>query len=328
MTDDEIRALRERVAELEAAETQHERAERVQQALYRIAETASTAQDMQDFYRTIHAILSELMYAENFYIALYDEERQAINWPFFVDEVDTDWPDPNVWEPMGTGQSVGITAYMLRTGIPMLNTTADWQRLVAEGVITKVGKAAVTWLGVPLRSEDRTVGAVVVQSYREDHPHTRADLELLDFVGRHIASALERTRLIDETRQRNAELALINDVQRGLAEHLEMQGMYDLVGGRLQEIFDAQVVDIGFLDRGGGAHPLPVHDRAGRPLPRRADRGHGVSEVGARAPGAAPVRLGDVRNSSPSTSSLPRSKANPHDRSCWCRSSWPARRPG
>src|SRR5262249_40683737 len=80
---------------------------------------------------------------------------------------------------------------------------------------------------------------------------------LLAFVGRHIASALERTRLIDETRQRNAELALINDVQRGLAEHLDMQAMYDLVGHRIQEIFDAQVVDIGILDRPSGLIHFP-----------------------------------------------------------------------
>ena len=77
------------------------------------------------------------------------------------------------------------------------------------------------------------------------------------FVGRHIASALERTRLIDETRQRNAELSLINDVQRGLAMNLDMQAMYDLVGDRLQEIFDAQVVDIGVLDEAAALIHFP-----------------------------------------------------------------------
>ena len=34
------------------------------------------------------------MYAENLYIALYDEERQAMNWPFVVDIADDDFPDP------------------------------------------------------------------------------------------------------------------------------------------------------------------------------------------------------------------------------------------
>ena len=34
---------------------------------------------MQEFYRAIHEVVGELMYANNFYIALYDEERQLIN---------------------------------------------------------------------------------------------------------------------------------------------------------------------------------------------------------------------------------------------------------
>src|SRR6185503_11114855 len=70
-----------------------------------------------------------------------------------------------------------------------------------------------------------------------------------------------------ETRQRNAELALINDVQRGLAENLEMQAMYDLVGGRIQEIFDAQVVDIGIVDRETGLIHFPYAIERGERFP-------------------------------------------------------------
>ena len=255
--DDEIKALRYRIAELEASEADRERAARVQDALYRIAETASTAEDMQAFYAEMHRIVGELMYAGNFYIALYDDERQAINWPFHVDELDESWPDPHVWEPMGTGEARGATAYLLRAGRPMLLMAEDWRRLVARGEIDQLGLEAASWLGVPLQSEGKTLGALVVQSYREGKMHTEADKELLTFVGRHIASALERTRLIDETRQRNAELSLINDVQRGLAMKLDMQAMYDLVGDRLQEIFDAQVVDIGVLDESAGLIHFP-----------------------------------------------------------------------
>ena len=96
-----------------------------------------------------------------------------------------------------------------------------------------------------------------MQTYTPDKRLTQADLDILTFVGEHIATALERTRLLNETRQRSAELALVNDVQRGLAERLEMQAMYDLVGDRIQEIFDAQVVDIGILDHASGLIHFP-----------------------------------------------------------------------
>jgi GAF domain-containing protein/CheY-like chemotaxis protein/HPt (histidine-containing phosphotransfer) domain-containing protein len=166
--------------------------------------------------------------------------------------VDLDVPDPHVWEPFGIGNAAGTTAYLLRIGRPLMLTLADQRNLVARGELVMIGEESVDWLGAPLRSEGKTLGAVVVQSYREELRHTEADLDLLTFVARHIASALERTRLIDETRQRSAELALVNDVQRGLAERLDMQAMYELVGDRIQEIFDAQVVDIGILDPSSG----------------------------------------------------------------------------
>ena len=48
-------------------------AAKVQDALYRIAELAGAARDMQEFYAAVHAVVGELMYAENLFIALYDD---------------------------------------------------------------------------------------------------------------------------------------------------------------------------------------------------------------------------------------------------------------
>ena len=66
--------------------------------------------------------------------------------------------------------------------------------------------------------------------------------------------ALENARLFDETQRllaetdrRAAELAIINSVQEGLAAQLDMQAMYELVGERASDVFDAQVVDIAHL---------------------------------------------------------------------------------
>ena len=61
------------------------RAAKVQNALYRIGELASAAHDMQEFYRATHEVVGELMDARNFYITLYDEERQLVSWPYYVD---------------------------------------------------------------------------------------------------------------------------------------------------------------------------------------------------------------------------------------------------
>ena len=239
------------------AEVRH--AERVQSALYRIADLASAAEDMQAFYRAVHAVVAELMEASNLYIALYDEARQLINYPYYVDSVDDDIPDPSHWDAFGTGDAAGTTAYVLRTGEPQLLDYARTTALIDQGEVRPLGVISEdsSWLGVPLKAEGRTVGVLAVQSYTRDVRYSDQDKELLAFVGQHIGTALARARAIEETRQRNAELALINGVQEALAGKLDLQAIYDAVGDRIQEIFDAQVVDIGIHDAASGLIHFP-----------------------------------------------------------------------
>jgi PAS domain S-box-containing protein len=235
------------------------RAERVQSALFRITELASSVQDMQEFYREVHAVVGEFMYANNFFIALYDEDRQLISWPYYVDELDPDVPEPNQWVVFGEGEARGATAYVLRTGEPQLLTYERALELVEQDEIELTGTATedTSWIGVPLKADGRTLGVATVQSYTRDVQHTEQDKELLAFVGQHIGVALSRARAIEETRQRNAELALINSVQAALAGELELQAIYDVVGDKLQEVFDAQVVDIGIYDPSSGLIRFP-----------------------------------------------------------------------
>jgi signal transduction histidine kinase/DNA-binding response OmpR family regulator len=224
------------------------RATAVQDALYRIAAAASAASDLSDFYTQIHAIVGELMDARNFYIALYDADRDAIRFPYYVDAVDQDIPDPDSWEPFGSGNARGTTAYVLRTGEPALITTERWRELIDVGEIDLVGAVGTDWLGVPLRSEGATIGIVVAQTYESDQHFTQADVDVLTYVGQHIATALARARAIEETRQRNAELTLVNEIGGALGSQLEFQAIIDLVGERLRALFAAESMFIAIYD--------------------------------------------------------------------------------
>src|SRR3954452_1098337 len=107
---------------------------RVQDALYRIASAASAAQDLDSFYAEMHAIVGELMYAENFYIALYDPERDALRYAYNVDTVDPEVLDPKVWHQLGaTRLGRGTTAYVLRTGRPFRFDIATFRELERAG---------------------------------------------------------------------------------------------------------------------------------------------------------------------------------------------------
>jgi GAF domain-containing protein len=246
--EDALTAAGARMAELERQIAHAQATEAVGGALYRIAETASSASDLQAFYARIHEIVRELMYADNFYIALFDERRGMVNYPFYVDEVDPDTPDPGVWEPLGTGEAAGFTGWVLRLGKPVLLTSDQQHAVIEREKLSLIGIPAIDWMAAPLRTDDRTIGVVVAQSYREDRVHSQRDLELLTFVAQHIATALTRARAIEETRQRNAELAIVNEIGAALAQQLDFDAIIELVGERIRGIFEASSIFVGITD--------------------------------------------------------------------------------
>src|SRR5207248_3207077 len=148
------------------------------------------------------------------------------------------------------------------------------------------GGLATSVLFVPLVVGDRATGVISLQNLDREHAFSENDVRLLTTIAGSLSVALENARLFEETRQRNAELALINDVQRGLAENLDAQAMYDLVGDRIQEIFDAQVVDIAILDRTSGTVRFPYVIERGERLEEDPIEliGHQRMAVETRAP--------------------------------------------
>ena len=256
---DDPAALRARIVELEARDAEHGRSARIQRAQSRIAEAASDSDDLGAFYATIHGIVGELMYAENFYIALYDADRRLLNYPYAVDSLDSTFPEPTTWEPMGDDAARGVTAYVLRLGRPLYMDLATFKALVASGELEQIGPVEPdsTWLGAPLLSEGRVMGLIAVQTYTADHRYDQADLDVLAFVGRHIGAALTRVRAREEIHARNAELTLVNEIGQALSRELDFDAIIDLVGERIATMFDARTMYIAMYDEAAGRIDFP-----------------------------------------------------------------------
>jgi PAS domain S-box-containing protein len=217
---------------------------KIQKALYEIADAASAVRNMQSFYKKLHKIVGKLMYAENFFIALYDPQSDLISWPYHADVKDTD----NVsWSPEPLSQFKGGTAYIIKNGKSFW-MTRDYDRMLKSGEIELVGTKSVDSIGIPLKGGKQVLGAMVVQSYSLGQIYTEQDLQVLSFVAQHIATALTRAHAIEAERQRSAELAIINSVQEGLAKQLDFQSIVDLVGEKVGEIFKADTTAVGMID--------------------------------------------------------------------------------
>jgi PAS domain S-box-containing protein len=176
--------------------SEQKRAEELNAALYAIAARGQSTEDLQQFYASIHNIVGQMMYARNFYIAIYDPQTQMLSFPYFVDEED---PIP---EPKRLGR--GLTEYVLRTGEPLLATPTVFEDLVQRGEVELIGAPSLDWLGVPLKSGSTALGALVVQSYTNNARYGERDREILKFVSQQLATAIEHKRYEEALRRSEA----------------------------------------------------------------------------------------------------------------------------
>ncbi|VXB22960.1 conserved hypothetical protein [Luteimonas sp. 9C] len=183
---------------LQAQIAERGRAERLQRALYRISELSVAAGSVERFYGDLHAIVGELLYARNFYIAMLSQDGERLEFPYSVDERDA--------ARRPRDRANGLTEYVIDSGEPLLARREGIALLEASGELQSRGTHAQCWLGVPLSRDGRPVGAIAVQSYDPEIAFTHSDQALLTFVAHHIDSALERKRAQEALKAAHTEL--------------------------------------------------------------------------------------------------------------------------
>jgi len=164
--------------------TELKKAEEIKNALLKISTAVTTVPDTQNLFSTIHQIIMDLMKADNFYIAMYNEETNIVSFPYFVDQVDQ--------APADRKAGRGLTEYVLRTGKAQLIDGETDLKLRAMGETSLIGEPTQIWLGVPLVVQGKTIGAIVVQDYTDATTYAESEKQILTYVSEQIALAIDK----------------------------------------------------------------------------------------------------------------------------------------
>jgi PAS domain S-box-containing protein/putative nucleotidyltransferase with HDIG domain len=175
---------------------ERKRAEIVQDAIYRISEAAHEAPNLEELFSAMQAIISELMPANNFYVALYNEEENLLSFPYYIDEFDQ--------PPLPCKPNRGLTEYVLRSREPLLATPEKFEELVRQGEVDVIGSDSVDWLGAPLCLSGKAIGVLVVQSYSEEVRFREQDKTILTFVCEQATMAIARKQAEEKEREQEA----------------------------------------------------------------------------------------------------------------------------
>ncbi|WP_234734980.1 PAS domain S-box protein [Tellurirhabdus bombi] len=163
------------------------RAEKAQKLYYSIANWTLNTPDLDDLYQKIHDELANIIDAQNFFIALYDQGKSYLYFPYYVDE----YFRGNVrFTKRRLGN--GLTEYTIRENRPLFLYEQDIQKLADTHNIYLYGQIPKVMLCAPLRIGDRITGIIGVKSYDNVTAYNTRDLELLEFISGQVALAIAR----------------------------------------------------------------------------------------------------------------------------------------
>lgn len=208
--------------------------------------------DIQGIYELVGEKIRQVFKSEVVEIATYDHTTDLLTDRYCFERGERSlWPAP---VPL-----FGFRKHVVQTGASLV-VNRDISRLAHQyGNVRLHGTSPKSAIFVPVLSTGNVVAILSLQDIDREDAFSESDVRLLETLANSMSVALENARLFDETQrllketeQRAAELAIINSVQEGLASNLDMQAIYELVGGKVQEIFHADTVSIVMRD--------PTHD--------------------------------------------------------------------
>jgi len=150
------------------------RLDRTISVLFEIANAVSQTRNLTELYRVIHRTLASILPAENFFIALYDESRDVIGFPYFTDPLHT----PSDEAPL---EDFPFIRRVIQARSPVISSERD-----------SGGMGSGTWLGTPLIIKDEVIGVMGIMDNTPESAYSREDISLLNSVSQHAALAIER----------------------------------------------------------------------------------------------------------------------------------------
>jgi len=256
----ELEELRTRNAELEArlaarAAGDRDVGERLQQRTAELAVVNSVQQalaaqlDMQGVVDVVGETIRDIFASQQGFIALVDADAGVFRYPYYVELGHRLAADP---QPLGTG----LCGHIFASRRPLVLNEDTHRRELELGARFDSDVPDRSWVGVPMIVGDQVVGVMGMSDYEREHAYPESAVSLLTTLAASAGVALDNARLFAETKRllaetdrRAAELAVITKVQQALAAQLDMQGVVDVVGDTIRDIFEAHSAFIALIDR-------------------------------------------------------------------------------
>ena len=174
------------------------------QVLLEISNIISSSLNLNLLYKNIHRSLGKILNADNFFIALLDEQKDTVTFPYFVDTM-----DKSPGELSHFSQRATLTGQVIEKKKPLIFKHREILNFIRNRNLQKIGTISKVWMGAPLVLTDKVIGVVSMQDYVSENTYTRKDLDILTSISRHITIAIERKMSDDALKEQSKILEKI-----------------------------------------------------------------------------------------------------------------------
>lgn len=158
-------------------------------AISKVSEALIAEADFDGTIQLIGNQMRDIFEADIVYVALLDPQTGLIDFPYQYGDVFT---------TLKFGE--GLTSKIIETGEPLL-VNQDLAGRRAQIGATRVGKDALSYLGVPIRTAQGTMGVISVQSTTREGVFDDNSVRLLSTMAANAGAALHNAQLYGETLQ-------------------------------------------------------------------------------------------------------------------------------
>jgi K+-sensing histidine kinase KdpD len=209
-----------------------------------VSQVVSANLNLDALLNMVYLQLSQLLDVENFLVALYADEDNHLEYPLVIRAGQP--VKAQVKERHG-----GLLDHVLQKKEALL-VTRDVQFEAGQIGLLPPMHPVESWLGVPLMSGGRLLGAMVVTSDTTEHQFSPEDLRLLNIVAASASIAIENAQLYRQQTDRVDEMARLNNILALLTGTLSPETVLDTVISSASTLSDASAVAVHlFWDEAG-----------------------------------------------------------------------------
>lgn len=213
-------------------------------ALRCIGQAVNFAMDVDDLLELIYAQTSRVLDTTNFYIALYNPEKETLAFAFYVED------GQRLYKEDEWSVEMGLTGQIVRTQRAVV--TPDYTQECLRRGIKPFGPPGRAWMGVPLSAGDQVIGVMNISSFDSGVNYTDEQLRFFSAVADQAAAILDKARLYREMEESARQLAALNEVGGVITSTLDLRTVLHLITRKAVELLQAEAGSLVLMDEDTG----------------------------------------------------------------------------